>query len=1084
MAKTSTSGRIFENALRELSENIVWNNKYKGDMYDQAEYIDHTMTDIYMSGARYLLMFYTQSLLEIVEDYTNEEYINRHLNTITNMEHIRYWDMFFYGVDLSPYAAEGKFATNAERYSTPKYVEKNKYYRELYGLPDYTKPELGHILDYPVDTNNIETTEFRPIYELSTVVKYKADRSGFIKDVEEKVGIDHDYDFVKHITKKRIHPFISRLAGRFELLYVPETELNSLSSDFRSVYEECTTFMIYHYYTDAYRNQYPEYEGFIAMSILLMTMQRMHAKYLEADMTRDFYDLDSIKVVYEAYSVPFFESIPIAYHSKIIKAINKLISFKGSDKVFKEIFALFGFNTMNLYQYYIHKRYKYDSDGKPIFIYKDEVTGELDSRKMFDISFVKGDIGKNPYIYLVDSNNDINYDGVTAADPYWVNDGPLYDKLYDSDYNFIETKYIGVELVFSLTRFILESGYFMRLLLDNRESTSNLYVSHGKLGIDIDIYTLVIYINAIVCRQLGVRGDLASIFEDPTKLSAIYGYNFIEDLQSVYSFISKQYLYNNNFYDANSAEIEKALTNTRSFFMNLSIEDRLFEDFVEGKAFTLTYHKQVCCYCDRPLYGTGIKHCQNPDCCAYMHDVNADDNDFILTKYNAYTTYDNKFVTFYDRYFEDKEYDYMEFRAQLSKYVNRESDIIPQIMYETQSLENGIFDAYYAQRMRARKCALDYISRDLEYLPDPALMWSYTEFVTISGDIEIAKRFIHDKFNDNDYTFEELIRDFFLNNNFIKTNKWGYEDGMYKGRDAQVLIETYAHRTIETEILKILREDMKLRADQPSGSISDINASYHAIKDLRDTFTKLLWRVKDPKTFNAVRRIEKMLMTTRYSEDIYKKSDGTLAATYMDLLEDLNPLLAMRIQDMGEKQLLAELEYSLIALQKLADDLLYIQNYGSTNTNKIIEYIYSLIKFFKSAKAELIDFNTEFAVDGKSTNLIKLMCTNSLLKSERYPTPDEWSIFDYVQIESVNREIDSENIVNFDDYNYLESSYVHLQSPSFFVDAFTGKCSAEYSYTDQFSIFDILSAISREPVVKNSVCFKDRVVGIYVPEND
>ena len=178
--------------------------------------------------------------------------------------------------------------------------------------------------------------------------------------------------------------------------------------------------------------------------------------------------------------------------------------------------------------------------------------------------------------------------------------------------------------------------------------------------------------------------------------------------------------------------------------MNLSIEDRLFEDFVEGKAFTLTYHKQVCCYCDRPLYGTGIKHCQNPDCCAYMHDVNADDNDFILTKYNAYTTYDNKFVTFYDRYFE--EYDYMEFRAQLSKYVNRESDIIPQIMNETQSLENGIFDAYYAQRMRARKCALDYISRDLEYLPDPALMWSYTEFVTISGDIEIAKRFIHDKF--------------------------------------------------------------------------------------------------------------------------------------------------------------------------------------------------------------------------------------------------------------------------------------------------------------------------------------------------
>ena len=64
-------------------------------------------------------------------------------------------------------------------------------------------------------------------------------------------------------------------------------------------------------------------------------------------------------------------------------------------------------------------------------------------------------------------------------------------------------------------------------------------------GIDIDIFTLVIYINAIVCKHLGVTGELAALFEDPTKLAAIYGFNFIEDLQSVYSFISKQYLYNN-----------------------------------------------------------------------------------------------------------------------------------------------------------------------------------------------------------------------------------------------------------------------------------------------------------------------------------------------------------------------------------------------------------------------------------------------------------------------------------------------------------------------------------------------------------
>ena len=58
MAQTSTSGRLFENSLRELVKDIVWKNGYKSNMGDKSDNVDPIEVDTYISGARYLLMFY------------------------------------------------------------------------------------------------------------------------------------------------------------------------------------------------------------------------------------------------------------------------------------------------------------------------------------------------------------------------------------------------------------------------------------------------------------------------------------------------------------------------------------------------------------------------------------------------------------------------------------------------------------------------------------------------------------------------------------------------------------------------------------------------------------------------------------------------------------------------------------------------------------------------------------------------------------------------------------------------------------------------------------------------------------------
>lgn len=651
MAQTSISGRLFENSLREMVSTIVWHNKYLGDKYDsESQYVDAVEVDTYLTGARHLLMTYTKTDLETVEDMSVTKYIDEFRlsecggdSDLNNL--LPYWDMFYFGQKF-----EYNIDTNG-RYIVSKsiffdangtllyrqYEEKNTYYRELYGLPEYngttcrcrrcdyignfkhncpkcgnlrsdvdvyysapsmysyaakfpkynnrpvndtwnnnpiyTDPVTGYVYNEQDEHNSriqsfpdrgqtytdiIENgkqivLEYNPLvflYEQPLSDRIYAEFSTtFVNELIEKTKNDRHYKYLKHMTYSKIHPFVSRLSDRFEILYLERADINALTKDFADVYEECRLYMKYRYYTEAFRNQYTEYEGFIGLAILFMALQRMQAKYLETDITRDFYDLESIEVVYNAYSVPFYDDIPVAYHTKIIKAINILLSKKGTNSCFRDIFNIFGYSTLNIYQYYILKTQKQDAHGTPMYYF--DKNGNEVPEKMYDVKIVKADIGENPYSYIIDSLNYLSYYGVTDPDTYWLNDDDLLYKLYHSEYNFLETKYIGIEMVFSLTRFTIETEYIMRMLLDNKESggigsgTDSLTIHHGNLGIDLDLYTLVLYIMYIVGKEFGLsNGGSLTPLTDPIKLSSIYGFNFVEDLTMVYGYLSRKFVFN------------------------------------------------------------------------------------------------------------------------------------------------------------------------------------------------------------------------------------------------------------------------------------------------------------------------------------------------------------------------------------------------------------------------------------------------------------------------------------------------------------------------------------------------------------
>lgn len=1070
MAQTSTSGRLFENSLRELANGIVWKNAYKSSTYDKESIVNPITVDVYLSGARYLLMYYSIGLLEIVEEYTNDEYIS-FLNSgaVTDPKHIQYFDMFFFGEDVSDIVAADPLA----RKRMPKYEEMNTYHRMLYGMP----PKNCHPrynLDFPVDPSD-ENSEVKPLYQQPMKNRYAAERAGYFDEWIEISKYDKNYEYVKYMTTKCIHPFVSRLANKYELLYVPESNISTLVDDFREVYEECTNYMLLRYYSEAYRNQYEYYEGFVGLAILFMTLQRMHAKYLEADMTRDFYDLDSIRIVYEAYSVPFFETIPVDYHKNVVKAINRLISYKGSNTAFFDLFALFDYNTLTIYQYYLMKQHKTDSNGNPLFVRKSN--GELDPRQMFDLKFVKGDIGDNPYKYIVDANNDINYYGVTSADPFWLNDADLMDKAFNSEYNFIETKYIGVQLIFSLTKYIFENSYFIRMLMDNREATSLMFLSHGKIGTDVDVFTLIIYINAIVCMQLGVSGNISDIFTDPTKMANIYGYNFIQDVSCVYEFLCRQYIVNRDYSD----NIRYAMTTIASILDKSSPELKQFKDFIAGDVANSYTGDSTCSNCGTARQTGDPLYCTNEECECH-DDASVPPLSNVKTVFNTSIITANYHRYIYESFFINFGMTVDEATAKCDKLIQDTKEYIYQ---RNDNLPEDLFEEHQklAKILKFKQELKDYICGilDEQWINNANYFNDVIPNISEIKDSAVQVRSFFKSYfgNPQNIDFDQIIRKYFLNNTSIKTTAWGYESGMQVGQTEQTLVDSTAYKIITQEICNIINNDITIAKSGTIDGTSSINKSYNGIKELYDVFTKLLWKIKEPKAFTAARRLQKMLMTTKYSEEIFSKKDGTLAATYMDLLEDLNPILAMRLRDMEDSKLLTELDYSLQCLKKLADNLKYIQSFGSANTNRIVEYIYSLIRFFKSAKAELIDFNIEYIVDGKTTNMLKMMSVLEFKNKNGTLTPDEMSLYDHLRVMYKKITIYGEEF-NLKDYCTLLERYIHINDYLPLKDSIrvSRDVASHYKYIDELSLFDIMFSNNKTTKLSNNVKLTDVLMKI------
>lgn len=530
------SNEIFKQYLMQISTGIVWKDMSRANDNEPSNLVDLYLAELFVIANRGLLNF------DIVKSFPREILLNSGVG-ITELNVEEYaadkqkipneWRNIIvknYQTALcSRHPDTGRVMYLNNRKSTQQnkvyetiYDEPNDYYRMLMGLPNRDDSDLI----YNTDVRWSTTT---PIHEMDIVSRIEMENYGVLDELIKRYP---DKEYIQYLGRKSIDPFKARVADRFEILYQPECASDNLNKEFTHAYNSARQLTLSVYYNTYMRKSNELYDNFLAMCILFMALQTMQYKYLQVDITRDFYDTESLKLVYESYGVPFYNEIPLDYHRKIVKNINKLISYKGSSQVFFDLFNIFDLSSMDIYSYFLTKTHIMDEAGNPSFvikvddngnvIYDDEGNPVLDESN-YKIQFSKVKIYDDPALSIADESNNVPYESLTNEDPYWIDDAELLEKITAENFNYLESKYIGIQAIIDLMKITYETAYIFRIVTDNKALTEALEFRWTDLGITCSVYDVFIYLATLYCRYFGYQGLINQNFET---IMDTLGYDF------------------------------------------------------------------------------------------------------------------------------------------------------------------------------------------------------------------------------------------------------------------------------------------------------------------------------------------------------------------------------------------------------------------------------------------------------------------------------------------------------------------------------------------------------------------------------
>lgn len=479
--------------------------------------------------------------------------------------------------DNIPYQFRDKLFQMKRTRVLVSYEEPNKYYRIMTGKP--SKSDGDYVYAEGFEEYGVSSTI--PVHELDSISLSVLKDLGYIDKI---IAQYPKKEYLRYLGDRSIPIEISRPAKNFSLIRTPDTnEVNdTILSEFKLIYEQCREYFVSVIYIPEYTQIYEYYDNFIALCIMVMTIQQIIMRNMKTTVDRDFFDEYCISLLFDMYRIPEIPGIEFADKKAIAQNLNILIQNKATDKVLYDIANILGFNNVGIYKYLIVKQQKFDANNRPIHIDPPEGKEKTvdDYAREFDLYFQKLEVkDRDAYQALQVARNKESYKEITSADPFWYDD-EVKQILYETEYNYAESKYLSVNVAFKLSEVMFECIYFLNMCLDKRNEMSKIMVSLPKImGHDsVSIFDCVVACCTLLCKKHGLCGE---IVHEASDILFVEGFDFESELDAIKSDIDtakstqhtktiKRKMLGFNF-DADFDAIKKEIINNR--FIDSSLVD-------------------------------------------------------------------------------------------------------------------------------------------------------------------------------------------------------------------------------------------------------------------------------------------------------------------------------------------------------------------------------------------------------------------------------------------------------------------------------------------------------------------------------
>lgn len=423
-----------------------------------------------------------------------------------------------------------EFLTRQRKYIIDHYEEKNNYYRELIGLPNLEDTDFIYVEDDEI-AEKYRINKETPIHELNIVQISALQAIGYIDTLYEK----YKKEYLRFLGNEKVDLVLARTVKNFSLLKIPYGISEAMWDNFSFLYEQCREYFMSCIYVPEFRQTIERYDNFIALCIMIMAIQQVISRVAKGIINRDFFDPYCVRVLFETYGVPYYNNMDTDTLRIITQELNVLIQNKGTNKVLYDIASLLGYNRIKIYKYYLMKTRKFDFNGYPEVYYKENELGEqvLDYEKMFDIYFQKVEIqDMDTYKSLLHPSNRKAYEEITGGDPFWIEDDDLLKQIYEEEYNFIETKYMGISILYRLNQILFENVYLLRMIFDKKDELPFVSLDLPRISeFDrVSLFDSIVLLCAMICKQNKLKGE---ILVSPSKILHVIGFNFNKDFSLI-----------------------------------------------------------------------------------------------------------------------------------------------------------------------------------------------------------------------------------------------------------------------------------------------------------------------------------------------------------------------------------------------------------------------------------------------------------------------------------------------------------------------------------------------------------------------